>query len=82
MKKGNYENVIVIGADTFSKTTNWERRDAVFFGDGAGAILLDLTKEDNGFIEFQLYTDGAGKYHFNIPADGSGNPATNETIEK
>ena len=32
---GVYHNVLVIGADTFSKITDWSRRDAVFFGDGA-----------------------------------------------
>jgi len=28
---GVYNNILVIGADTFSKITDWSRRDAVFF---------------------------------------------------
>ncbi|MDG1381825.1 MAG: ketoacyl-ACP synthase III, partial [Flavobacteriales bacterium] len=36
---GMYRNVMVIGADTFSNITDWNRRDSVFFGDGAGAIV-------------------------------------------
>ena len=31
---GVYDNVLVIGADTFSRVTDWTRRDCVFFGDG------------------------------------------------
>lgn len=79
---GAYKNVMVIGADTFSKITNWERRDAVFFGDGAGAVILNANDQDTnqGFVDFQLYTEGSGKFHFNIPAGGSEKPASNETI--
>ena len=32
-----YENILVIGADTFSQLTDYDSRDSVFFGDGAGA---------------------------------------------
>lgn len=81
IKSGMYKNVLVIGADTFSNITDWSRRDAVFFGDGAGAIVLSATEEDKGFIDFILYTDGSGKEHFNIPAGGSEKPASKETVE-
>ncbi len=79
---GVYDNVLVVGADTFSKITNWKRRDCVFFGDGAGAAVLTSAESDNGFIAFRLYTDGRGKDNFTIPAGGSEMPASKETIEK
>ena len=79
IKSGMYKNVLVIGADTFSTITDWTRRDAVFFGDGAGAIVLSDTTEDKGFIDFILHTDGSGKEHFTIPAGGSEKPATADT---
>ena len=82
IKSGMYKNVLVIGADTFSNITDWSRRDAVFFGDGAGAILLSDTTEDKGFLDFLLNTDGAGKEHFTIPAGGSEIPTSKESIEK
>lgn len=31
IKSGVYNNILVIGADTFSKITDWTRRDAIFF---------------------------------------------------
>ena len=40
IQNGTYENALVIGADTFSKVTDWNRRDCVIFGDGAGAVVL------------------------------------------
>lgn len=82
IKSGMYKNVLVIGADTFSNITDWSRRDAVFFGDGAGAILLSDTTEDKGFLDFILHTDGTGKEHFTIPAGGSEIPTTQESIDK
>jgi len=80
VKTGMYKNVLVIGADTFSSIIDWERRDAVFFGDGAGALVLSATKEDKGFIDFNLHSDGEGKEHFTVLAGGSENPATAQTV--
>ena len=77
---GLYRNVMVIGADTFSNIIDWNRRDAVFFGDGAGAILLTATEEDRGFIGFDMNTDGSGRDGFTVPAGGSGAPASEETL--
>ena len=82
IQTGMYKNVLVIGADTFSSITDWSRKDSVFFGDGAGAILLSATDEDKGFIDFKLHADGTGKMHFNIPAGGCEIPATEETIKQ
>jgi 3-oxoacyl-[acyl-carrier-protein] synthase-3 len=77
---GVYDNVLVIGADTFSRITDWTRRDAVFFGDGAGAAILTHTLEVEGFLAFRLYTDGRGKWNYTVPAGGSENPASLETV--
>lgn len=82
IRSGMYNNVLVIGADTFSTITDWSRRDSVFFGDGAGALVLSHTEEDRGFLDFILHSDGRGKEHFTIPGGGSENPANQETIDK
>ena len=79
---GVYNNVLVIGADIFSRITDWTRRDAVFFGDGAGAAVFSSGNVNEGFLAFRLYTDGRGKYDFTVPAGGSEKPASKETIEK
>lgn len=79
---GVYENVLVIGADTFSRITDWNRRDCVFFGDGAGAAVLSRANDDEGFLAFKLYSDGRGKWNFTVPAGGSENPASQSTLDQ
>ena len=79
---GVYDNVLVIGADTFSKITDWKRRDAVFFGDGAGAAVFTHGNVNEGFMALRLYTDGRGKDNFTIPAGGSEMPATIDTVNQ
>jgi len=69
---GVYNNVLVIGADTFSKITDWTRRDAVFFGDGAGAAVLTAANVTHGFLAYRLYTDTSNDMlGFTIPGGGS-----------
>ena len=79
---GMYRNVMVIGADTFSKITNWEDRSCVFFGDGAGATILSNAGKDEGLISVDLYADGTGKFNFTVPAGGSEMPSTLNTVNE
>jgi len=79
---GVYDNVLVIGADTFSRVTDWKRRDAVFFGDGAGAAIFSHGNVMEGFLAFRLYTDGRGRWNYTIPAGGSEMPASEETVKQ
>jgi len=79
---GVYDNVLVIGADTFSRVTDWKRRDAVFFGDGAGAAVFSHGNVTEGFLAFRLYTDGRGRFNYTIPAGGSEMPASEETVKQ
>ena len=81
VKTGVYKNVLVLGADTFSTITDWSRRDSVFFGDGAGAIILSGTNEDKGFIDFSMHTDSVGLDHFTIPGGGAEQPSSLQTID-
>ena len=67
IQTGMYRNVLVIGADTFSKITDWERRDCVFFGDGAGAVVLQTSPEGEGLFSSVLYADGRGYEGFTVP---------------
>jgi 3-oxoacyl-[acyl-carrier-protein] synthase-3 len=76
-----YDNILVIGADTFSRITDWKRRDCIFFGDGSGAAVITHAKKYEGFLAFRLYTDGRGKWNFTIPAGGSEMPATEDTVK-
>ena len=74
---GVYNNVLVIGADTFSKITDWTKRDAIFFGDGAGAAVVSSGNITEGFLAYRLYTDtNHDMFGFTIPGGGSEIPLT------
>lgn len=80
---GVYNNVLIIGADTFSRIVDWTRRDAVFFGDGSGAAILTSANVTEGFLAYRLYTDSSNDYlGFTIPAGGSEIPITDEILEQ
>ena len=80
---GVYNNVLVIGADTFSRIVDWKRRDAVFFGDGSGAVVLTSANVTEGFLAYRLYTDSSHEHlGFTIPAGGSEIPITPEILEQ
>ena len=76
---GMYENILVVGADTFSTVVDWTRRDCIFFGDGAGAVILTKDNEEN-FIVSKLFADGRGMDAWTIPAGGSEKQASLDTI--
>ena len=70
IQAGAHRNVLVVGVDTFSKITDWERRDCVFFGDGAGAVVLQADPASESFFSSKLYADGTGKNCFTVyPGD-------------
>jgi 3-oxoacyl-[acyl-carrier-protein] synthase III len=70
IQNGMYERALVIGADTFSKVTDWKRRDCVIFGDGAGAVVLERKDRENGLFSSILLAEGEGMNHFTIyPGD-------------
>ncbi len=59
---GGARNVMVVGAETLTKITNWKDRDTcVLFGDGAGAALVTAEeKGDRGVLYSMLRSDGSG----------------------
>lgn len=66
IQNGTYEHVLVIGADTYSKITDWNHRTCPYFGDGAGAVVLDRHERDNGLFSSILLADGEGIDHFTV----------------
>lgn len=69
IQSGTYENILLIGTETYSRITDWSNRNCVFFGDGAGAVVIGHSK--NGWIATELYADGKGKEIFTVPIGGT-----------
>ena len=82
IESGSYNNVIVIGADTMSSIIDYtDRNTCVIFGDGGGGVLLEPTQEEIGIIDSILHIDGSGHKYLTVPAGGSANPASKETLD-
>jgi len=78
---GRYKNVLVIGAETLSRVLDWtDRATCVLFGDGAGAFLLQASDTPGGVLSFVLGADGSGGQLLIIPAGGSHQPASMDTV--
>jgi 3-oxoacyl-[acyl-carrier-protein] synthase-3 len=58
MLTGGARTAIVIGSETLSRITDWEDRGtAVLFGDGAGAVVLQVADEP-GILSTHIHADG------------------------
>lgn len=80
---GQFRNTLVIGADAFSKILNWkDRRTCIFFGDGAGAVLLTQAETDQRRMHFRLGSDGRGRRCIEVPAGGTRIPVTPDVLDK
>ncbi len=78
-----YRNALVIGTDTFSKIMNWtDRGTCIFFGDGAGAVLLSQTDRDERRMHFRIGSDGRGSRYIQVPAGGTRVPVTADVLDK
>ena len=83
IKSGLMKRVLVAGADTLSKFTNWEDRSTcVLFGDGAGVAIVEESDDDSGIISRYWGANGNLGDLLIQPAGGSKMPPTKETVEK
>jgi 3-oxoacyl-[acyl-carrier-protein] synthase III len=58
IRTGVYRRILLIGADVLSRWTDWgDRRTCILFGDGAGAVVLEASPEDQ-LLGFELRSDG------------------------
>jgi 3-oxoacyl-[acyl-carrier-protein] synthase III len=63
LRLGQARTALVIGAETFSRILDWEdRTTCVLFGDGAGAVALQATRDagprSGGVLSTHLHSDG------------------------
>ncbi len=74
-----YDNVLVIGSEVYSRIVNWDdRATCVLFGDGAGAAILQKVEDGKGIIGSWLQSDGSGAEVIQIPAGGVKNSISSD----
>jgi 3-oxoacyl-[acyl-carrier-protein] synthase-3 len=76
IESGMAKNVLIVGGEILSKITDWsDRGTCVLFGDGAGAVLLQATEEENrGVLGCAMHSDGSLGELIYMPGGGSKNP--------
>ncbi len=83
IQSGRYKKIIVIGADKMSSVVDYtDRATCPLFGDGAAAVLVEGTEEENiGVLDHHFRTDGSGLPFLHLKAGGSVCPATHFTVD-
>jgi 3-oxoacyl-[acyl-carrier-protein] synthase-3 len=82
IRAGMARRALVIGAETFSRILDWtDRTTCVLFGDGAGALVLEVaegqgTTADRGLLASSLRSDGIHKEKLFV----DGGPSTTGTV--
>ncbi|MGB9721281.1 MAG: beta-ketoacyl-ACP synthase III [bacterium] len=84
MIRNGYDNILVIGAETLSKITDYkDRSTCVLFGDGAGAVIIRKNNDQTrGIISSYFASEGADWKLLHQPAGGSRIPASEKSVKE
>jgi len=79
---GGIETALIIGSEKMSSIVDWtDRGTCVLFGDAAGAVVLQAAKSGRGLMASELGSDGTLGDLLKVPAGGSRQPASQETVD-
>lgn len=80
---GLARNVMVIGAETLSRITDYtDRRSCILFGDAAGAAILQPARHGGEVLYVEMGSDGSRPEILLTPAGGSRTPASHQTVDR
>jgi 3-oxoacyl-[acyl-carrier-protein] synthase III len=81
---GQAKTVLVVSAEVLSSITDYtDRGTCILFGDGAGAAVVQASdKPDTGIVYSKLHADGSGGGLMILPAGGSRQPASHDTVDR
>jgi 3-oxoacyl-[acyl-carrier-protein] synthase-3 len=83
IQTGSHKKVLVIGSDTMSRIIDYtDRTTCVLFGDAAGAMVVEAGEDGSGFMGFVNEIDGSGGDALKMPAGGSRQPPSCETVQQ
>ena len=83
IRSGLHKHILIVGVELLSRVIDWQdRTTCVLFGDGAGAAVLGPAIGDGrGVLSTKLYTDATLAESLCIPAGGSKEPITAESLK-
>jgi 3-oxoacyl-[acyl-carrier-protein] synthase-3 len=72
IESGLYKMILLVGAEELTKFTDWtDRNTCVLFGDGAGAMILSASEENDNVLSVFLGADGSYSDLLFLPACGT-----------
>jgi 3-oxoacyl-[acyl-carrier-protein] synthase-3 len=78
---GTYKNILIVAAEKLSSIVNYkDRNTCVLFGDGASACVVSHRGRGLVIRNVRLGADGEQAELVRVPAGGSRNPATAQTV--
>jgi 3-oxoacyl-[acyl-carrier-protein] synthase-3 len=78
-----HKRILLVGAEVLSRVTDWnDRATCVLFGDGAGAVILEGTKEKRGIISTHIQADGSLGDLIMLPGGGTRNPCSKDMLRR
>lgn len=69
INNGTYKKILIIASESYSTHTNYNDRHCVFFGDGAGAVVLGESEKGWMVSEIKSNGKGTGMTGFKMPLD-------------
>jgi len=78
-----HKRILLVGSEVLSRVTDWEdRTTCVLFGDGAGAVIIEGTKEKRGIISTHIQADGGLGELIMLPGGGTRTPCSKDMLLK
>lgn len=82
IESGIYKNILIIASEKLSSIVNYQDRNTcVLFGDGASAAVVSSEGKGLAIRDVSLGSDGELAKLLILPAGGSRNPASRETVD-
>jgi 3-oxoacyl-[acyl-carrier-protein] synthase III len=82
ISSGIYKKILIIASETYSKHMTLDDRNCVFFGDGAGAVVLGTSKNGWTVSSIKSNGNGSGMTGFTMPLTGNFNMIGKEVWEQ
>jgi 3-oxoacyl-[acyl-carrier-protein] synthase-3 len=82
IESGIYKNILIVASEKLSSIVNYQDRNTcVLFGDGASAAVISSEGHGLAIRDVSLGSDGELAKLLILPAGGSRNPASRETVD-
>lgn len=82
IQSGSHRCALVVGTEVFSRILDWnDRGTCVLFGDGAGAVILEASKEP-GILASALHVDGSQHGILEVPGNICGGKVVGQPFVK